>query len=87
VVRELLGSSDRKRLVLGFDAGCLACSSLAKRIEERVGGKIEVRSLHDPQVKEWRERALGRTRPVRLPSSRSRVRRFGPGPAGGWRPS
>jgi hypothetical protein len=63
VGRELLGSSDRKRLVLGFDAGCFACSSLAKRIEERVGGKIEVRSLRDPQVREWRKRALGEDAP------------------------
>lgn len=46
-------------MVLGFDAGCATCSDVAKRIEERLGDKIEVRSLHHPQVKHWRERALG----------------------------
>lgn len=46
-------------LVLGFDAGCFACNNLAKRIEEAVGEKIEVRSLHDPQMEYWRKQALG----------------------------
>lgn len=39
-----------KRLVLGFDAGCTMCSDLAQRIEEQVGGELEVRSLSDPQM-------------------------------------
>lgn len=56
---ENQGASGTKRLVLGFDAGCLACSELARRIEEQVGEKLEIRSLRNPQVREWRERALG----------------------------
>jgi hypothetical protein len=30
-----------------------------RRIEERVGDRLEVRSLHDPQVEHWRRHALG----------------------------
>ena len=52
-----------RRLVLGFDAGCMKCSELAKRIEEAVGDKLEVRSLHHPQVEYWREQALGKSAP------------------------
>ena len=37
-----------RKLVLGFDAGCATCSDLAKRIEEAVGDKLEIRSLRDP---------------------------------------
>jgi hypothetical protein len=48
-----------RRLVLGFDGGCFTCTDLAQRIEERLEGKIEVKSLHDPQVAGWREQALG----------------------------
>jgi hypothetical protein len=49
--------------VLGFDAGCMKCSDLARRIEERVGDELEVRSLHHPQVEHWRERAFGKDAP------------------------
>ena len=52
-----------RRLVLGFDAGCMMCSNLARRIEERVGDRVEVRSLHHPQVEHWREQALGKDAP------------------------
>ena len=52
-----------RRLVLGFDAGCTTCSNLAERIEERVNGKLEVRSLYDPQVEHWRRQALGEDAP------------------------
>ncbi len=52
-----------RRLVLGFDAGCMTCSELAKRIEERVGDKIEVRSLNDPMMDHWRRQALGEAAP------------------------
>lgn len=51
--------TDFGRLVLGFDAGCLKCSQLARRIQEQVNGKLEIRSLRDSQVREWREKALG----------------------------
>lgn len=49
-----------RRLVLGFDAGCMICSGLAEQIEAQAGGGIEVRSLNDPQMKHWREQALGK---------------------------
>ncbi len=52
-----------RRLVLGFDAGCLACSDLARRIEEQANGKLEVRSLLEPQVEHWRRQALGENAP------------------------
>lgn len=52
-----------RRLVLGFDAGCMTCSELAKRIEEVVGDKLELRSLNDPHVEHWRERALSKDAP------------------------
>lgn len=56
-------SSSERRLVLGFDAGCMTCSGLAKRIKEQVSDKLEVRSLHDTHVKDWREQALGEEAP------------------------
>lgn len=52
-----------KHLVLGFDAGCMTCSELARRIEEEVGDKLELRNLHDPQVEQWRKQALGKDAP------------------------
>lgn len=52
-----------RRLVLGFDAGCMTCSELARKIEDEVGEKLEVRPLHDPQVTHWREQALGEDAP------------------------
>jgi hypothetical protein len=48
-----------RRLVLGFDAGCMTCSELARRIEERVGNNIEVLSLNDPAMDHWRREAFG----------------------------
>jgi hypothetical protein len=51
------------RLVLGFDAGCMTCSELAKRIEDRVGDKIEIRSLKDPMMDHWRKEAFGEDAP------------------------
>ncbi len=51
------------RLVLGFDAGCTTCTGLARRIEEQLGDKLEVRSLRDPQVEHWRKRVLGENAP------------------------
>lgn len=56
-------SEEGHRLVLGFDAGCMTCSELARRIEERGENKIEILSLHDPQMKHWREQALGEDTP------------------------
>lgn len=56
-------AGESRRLVLGFDAGCMACSDLAKRIEEAVGDKLEVRSLHDPEMMSWRRQSLGENAP------------------------
>jgi murein DD-endopeptidase MepM/ murein hydrolase activator NlpD len=53
-----------KRLVLGFDGGCSACGERARRIEARLTGRLEVLSLHDPRVEEWRKRALGDDAPL-----------------------
>jgi hypothetical protein len=52
------------RLVLGFDGGCSACSGLAKRIEEQLAGKLEVLSLREPRVAEWRKKTLGENTPL-----------------------
>lgn len=49
----------KKQLVLGFDAGCFACSDLAARIGERVGEGLAVRNLNDSELQGWREQALG----------------------------
>ena len=57
------GSFESRRLVLGIDAGCMTCSDLARRIEEKVGDKLEVRNLREPQVQEWRKNALGEDAP------------------------
>jgi len=54
---------DGRRLVLGFDAGCITCSGLAKRIEEAVGDSLEIRSLTDPTMEHWRDQALGEDAP------------------------
>lgn len=52
-----------KRLVLGFDGGCGACEELAKKVEKRVGGKLAVLNLWEPEVARWRETTLGANAP------------------------
>ncbi len=52
------GGPNVRRLVLGFDAGCSTCRDLAARIEERVGEKLDVRNLRNPEVEGWRVEAL-----------------------------
>ncbi len=56
-------NGDGRRLVLGFDAGCMTCGGLAKRIEDAVGDRLEVFNLRHPQAEVWRERALGENAP------------------------
>ena len=56
-------SETTRRLILGFDAGCASCSDLARRVEETVGNKLEMLSLHNPQVEQWRRQALGENAP------------------------
>lgn len=53
------GSTSGGRLVLGYDAGCSACTDLADRVARRVGDKLDVRNLRDPELQGWREQALG----------------------------
>lgn len=53
------GSTNVGRLVLGYDAGCSACTDLANRVAQRVGDKLDVRNLRDPELQGWREQALG----------------------------
>jgi hypothetical protein len=48
---------------LGFDGGCSACGELDRRIGETTS-KLEVRSLHDSRVEEWRRKALGEHAPL-----------------------
>ena len=40
-----------------FDAGCSVCHHLAHAIEEAAAGKLKARSIRDPQVREWLDRA------------------------------
>lgn len=54
---------EKKRLVLGFDAGCTTCSQLAERIEEAAGEKLEMMSLSESCMREWRGQALGKDAP------------------------
>lgn len=53
-----------KRLVLGFDGGCSACGELARRIEERLAGRLEVCNLREPLIQEWCKKALGEDLPL-----------------------
>ncbi len=57
------GQHSGRKLVLGFDAGCMTCSELARRIEERVEDRIEIRSLNDPQMEHWRRQVFGEDAP------------------------
>jgi hypothetical protein len=93
------GSSESTRLILGFDGGCFTCLELARRIDERVGDKLEVKNLRNPQLQGWRKEALGENAPwapTLFEVNGSRVRawtglRMGLvliralGPAGTWR--
>ena len=51
-------------MVLGFDGGCSACSGLARRVEEQLAGKLEVLSLREPPVEEWRNKTLDEDAPL-----------------------
>jgi hypothetical protein len=49
--------------VLAFDAGCVACSRMAQRVQAVTGTAVQVRGLSEPAVRQWRERALGPAAP------------------------
>lgn len=51
------------RLILGFDAGCMACSKIADDVAAATGGKLEVISLSSPEMVAWRVAALGADAP------------------------
>lgn len=46
-------------LYLGYDAGCLKCSTIATRIEDEVGDQLTLIPLASPQMRGWREELLG----------------------------
>ncbi len=52
-----------RRLVLGFDAGCMTCSGLARSVEETVGDRLEVRSLSEPPMEHWSTEDFGDNAP------------------------
>jgi hypothetical protein len=52
--------AEGRELILGFDAGCGTCSEIASRVQERVGDRLAVRNLNDPELVKWREEALGK---------------------------
>lgn len=47
-------NTDKTQLVLGFDASCGKCSSMAKQLKDDVGSAVDVLPLNNPQMKEWR---------------------------------
>lgn len=52
-------SGREERLMLAFDAGCVACGGMAASVEEAADDRLEVISLDDPVVRRWRRQALG----------------------------
>ena len=54
-----------KRLILGFDAGCMTCSRIAEDAAAASGGKLEVMNLGSAEMVKWRTQALGATPPWR----------------------
>ena len=52
-------SQQQTRLVLGFDAGCMACSKIAEEVTRVSNGRLEVLSLASEQMVEWRRTAFG----------------------------
>lgn len=57
------GQRSGRRLVLGFDAGCLACGELAKRMSEQIENRIDILSLTDPLMEHWRKAVFGEAAP------------------------
>jgi len=64
-----------KRYLL-FDSGCCQCSKIAKAIEQEAGGKLTIRSLRDPAVKELldRERPGWKWEPMLVEEKDDKVR-------------
>lgn len=49
----------QSRTILAFDSSCLACSRIARGIEEVSHGRLTARSLRDPEVATWLRQELG----------------------------
>ena len=69
-----------KRYLL-FDSGCCQCSKIAKAIEQEAGGKLTIRSLRDPAVKELldRERPGWKWEPMLVEEKDDQVRVYADG--------
>ena len=69
-----------KRYLL-FDSGCCQCSKIAKAIEQEAGGKLTIRSLRDPAVKELldRERPGWKWEPMLVEEKDDKVRIYAGG--------
>jgi len=47
------------RWVLAFDASCATCREISDAVSRACGGKLEALPLIHPDVRQWRDRALG----------------------------
>ncbi|WP_059006494.1 bacteriocin fulvocin C-related protein [Streptomyces specialis] len=47
------------RWILAFDADCCRCRSLAHDVRDASGRRLDIMPLEDPEVRSWREAALG----------------------------
>lgn len=56
-------NGSRTRLILAFDGSCGQCRQISRLVERACEGKLEVRPLGDPDVRRWREQALGSRAP------------------------
>ncbi|MCX2728608.1 hypothetical protein OO015_14045 [Thermomicrobium sp. 4228-Ro] len=49
--------------ILAYDGACGRCRAIAERVVALGGGRLAARSLREPEVAAWRERALGARAP------------------------
>ncbi|WP_431921321.1 bacteriocin fulvocin C-related protein [Nonomuraea jabiensis] len=49
--------------VLAFDASCSRCRTIAEKVKQSSGDKLDIRPLAHPQVHAWRTAALGENAP------------------------
>ncbi|RCS63568.1 hypothetical protein, partial [Brachybacterium alimentarium] len=47
-------TSTDNRLVLGFDASCGKCSSMARQLKSDAGSALDVLPLSNPEMHRWR---------------------------------
>ncbi|MGP4012754.1 bacteriocin fulvocin C-related protein [Streptomyces sp. 4N124] len=53
----------KTHLILAFDGSCGQCRQISRLVEQACEGKLEVRPLGNPDVRQWREQALGARAP------------------------